>query len=102
MNVYTYQVDLFGPQGWHTAEVEEREFASDPAEAARGLAQDWILDHPETVHGGERVQVHAGDPGEPPVDGFVSVRLLVYRGPLDAHDPAAAAVADLVYDETEH
>lgn len=102
MNVYAFHIDVFGSEGWYTARADEGEFAGDPDDTARGLAEDWVIDHPETLHGGERVRVHRGDPGEHPIDGFVSVRVQVFRGPLASHDPEPSATADLEYIEAEH
>lgn len=72
--------------------LEERE----PSELARAILEDWIVDHPAHLAGGERVQVFAETAIDYPPDKYTHVRVWIYRGGIDDHEPVPCSAAYLV------
>ncbi|WP_020580028.1 hypothetical protein [Actinopolymorpha alba] len=97
---YTYQVELFEGDRWHTSiTAEDHSVAGrSGADIARAILEDWIIDHPQDLAGGGRVSVFGDDPSEYPPDALVRVRVRVFRGGLEVHEPEPAAVAYLLAD----
>ncbi|HEY6739119.1 MAG TPA: hypothetical protein VI076_09740 [Actinopolymorphaceae bacterium] len=97
---YVYAIDRSEYDGdWRNltmAESRQSLSGRDPAEIARAILEGWIVDHPEDLAGGERVQVFGDDPLEYPPDDQTHVRVRVYRGDLVTREPEPAAAAYLV------
>jgi hypothetical protein len=64
-----------------------------PRAIARAILEDWVVDNPDQLAGGERMQVYGGNSHDYPPDEYAHVRVLIYPGTLANHDvdPAAAA-----------
>ncbi len=92
----TYEIAVSdGDGGWVVRRTEEvRTVIERGAEdTARALLEDWIIDHPGDVAGGQRLEVFGDDPYDYPPDERSGVRVWVFLGqPVDgAREPAAAA-----------
>ena len=68
----------------------------DPDDVARAVLEVWVMDHPDDVDGGVRMQVFGDDPDDYPADELSNVRAFVYVGKLEDHDDNPAAAAYLV------
>ncbi|HZC27852.1 MAG TPA: hypothetical protein VE287_12565 [Actinopolymorphaceae bacterium] len=96
---YTYDVATSdGDGGWILELSKDVRSALDrDAEAiARAILEDWIIDHPLALTGGQRLEVFGNNPSDYPPDELVSMRVWVYPGQREAHDPSPAAAAYLV------
>jgi len=96
---FTYDVAASdGDGGWILELSDDVRSALDrDAEAiARAILEDWIIDHPLGLTGGQRLEVFGDNPGDYPPDELVSLRVWVYPGPRDEHALAPAAAAYLV------
>jgi hypothetical protein len=96
---YTYEIETSAYDGTWESEGR-RESRSDldrhPDEVARAVLEGWVMDHPDDVDGGVRMQVFGDDPGDYPPDDLTNVRVFVFEGKLDDHDERPAAAAYLV------
>lgn len=95
---YSYEVALHTGDAWRItdtgdlAQVPDR----DPKETARALLQDWVLDHPRDLVGGQRLEVFGDDPGSYPPESRTGARAWVFRGRSRAHEQLPTAAAYLV------
>jgi hypothetical protein len=67
-----------------------------PRAIARALLEDWVVDNPDLLAGGERIRVYGDDAQDYPPDDYAHVRVWVYRGTLANHDQSPAAAAYLL------
>lgn len=96
---YTYDVAASdGDGGWILELSKDVRPALDrDAEAiARAILEDWIIDHPLALTGGQRVEVFGDNSSDYPPDELASLRVLVYPGQRGDHAPSPAAAAYLV------
>ncbi|GAA2754869.1 hypothetical protein [Actinopolymorpha rutila] len=97
-NDYSYEIALHAGDAWRItdtgdlAQIPDR----DPKETARGLLQDWVLDHPRDLVGGQRLEVFGDDPGTYPPERQTGARVWVFRGRRVAHEQLPTAAAYLV------
>lgn len=99
--VYSYTIEASEYDGkWEVLESDSERSARDPQDYARGLLESWIIDHPERLSGGERVEVYDGADAAPE-DNYVHVRVSVYRGSGEDRDEEPSAYSYLQYDESE-
>ncbi|MGW0229693.1 hypothetical protein ACWDWO_15385 [Actinopolymorpha singaporensis] len=95
---YSYEVALHTGDAWRItdtgdlAQIPDR----DPKETARGLLQDWLLDNPNSLIGGQRLEVFGDNPGSYPPESRSGARVWVFRGRRVAHEELPTAAAYLV------
>lgn len=96
---YTYRIDISEYDGnWRTftqAQTRSTLNARNPKNVARATLENYIVDYPEELGGGERVAIYGEDDTYPP-DNHTHVRVFVFRGSLDEHEPEPCAAAYLV------
>lgn len=96
---YTYEVERSDYDGSWDGEGRREsrsDLERDADDVARAVLEVWVMDHPDDVDGGVRVQVYGDDPDDYPADDLTNVRVFVYEGKLEAHDDLPAAAAYLV------
>ena len=95
---YTYEIAVADGDVWRVTQADEVHpvIDRDAKETARAVLEDWLLDHPNDVEGGERLEVFGRNTHDYPPDVQTQVRVWVYRGPLEAREVEPAAAAYLV------
>lgn len=96
---YTYEIATDERDGeWKRVIRREDTFSRDPASIVRALLENWVIEHPDELSGGERI--HITHPRRrivaEPVGARVRVRL--YSGSLHQHAPEPIGVGFLGHD----
>ena len=95
---YSYEVALHAGDAWRItdtgdlAQIPDR----DPEETARALLQDWLLANPDSLIGGQRLEVFGDDPGSYPSRPGRVRGCGCFRGRRVAHEELPTAAAYLV------
>lgn len=96
---YTYNVAKSNYDGqWEILHEAEDRSTWTPTDYAFAVLQSRILDYPDEASGGERIAIYGADDDAPP-DHLVHLRVRVFRGTSDAHEPIPSATAYLQYDD---
>lgn len=91
-----------GGELWTPIAERDEMFSREPHAVARSLLEGWIIDNPDQLTGGERIVVpterhpHAHET----IDPVLRVRL--FRGARDDHEPEPAAVGYLGHDSRDY
>lgn len=83
----TYEIATSTSSGdWERVRQETDVFRRNPNDVARGLLENWIIDNPQLLEGGERIVV-ADE--EAPETIMPTVRVTIYDGDSEAESPLA-------------
>lgn len=99
---YTYEIETSDSSGrWSEAVVRDDVFSRDAMSVARALLENWVIDHPRRLTGGERILVRDPElhPDADQLRGTIRVR--VFRGDLRDHAPKPSAIGYLGHDERD-
>lgn len=99
---YTYEIETRDADGrWSEAIVRDDVFSRDAMSVARALLENWVIDHPGRLTGGERILVRdpAVDADADQLSGTIRVR--VFRGDLRDHAPRPEAIGYLGHDDRD-
>lgn len=99
---YTYEIATDERDGeWQRVIRREDTFSRDPASIVRALLENWVIEHPDELRGGERIKIT--HPRRrivvEPVGAKVRVRL--FSGGLHQHAPEPIGVGFLGHDDRD-
>lgn len=95
---YTFELATIDEDGWRVTRTGELLPVLDrnPQDAARAVLEDWVIENPDRLVGGQRLEVFGGDPMDHPLEEHTHVRVLIFRGGAGTTGPELAAAAYLV------
>lgn len=100
---YTYEISTARDGYWRQVDFDDGMFSRDPASIVRALLENWVIEHPDTLSGGERIHIthprrrSVSDVPDPD-SGAAKVRVRIYRGARAGHQADPAGVGYLGHD----
>lgn len=99
---YAYEIATdFRDGTWQRVVRREETFSRDPAAIVRALLENWVIEHPDEVSGGERITITRPRRRIVPEPSDAKVRVRLFAGGLHDHAPEPVGIGFLGHDERD-
>lgn len=99
---YTYEIATDGQNGeWKRVIRREDTFSRDPASIVRALLENWVIEHPDELGGGERIHITHPRRRVVPEPNSAKVRVRLFAGALHQHRPEPVGIGFLAHDDRD-